>query len=87
MEIIDNLFGESPDKILYHYTSQKGVLGILDSQEIWATNILYLNDHSEYLYAMEMVSSFLIDSLDQEPDYDACDVLLREQPRNLETTL
>jgi len=32
---------------LYHYTSMDGLLGIVGTGNIWATNILYLNDASE----------------------------------------
>lgn len=35
------------EKLLYHYTDQKGLLGILDSKSIWATHYRYLNDTSE----------------------------------------
>ncbi len=40
------------DKILSHYTSLEGLLGIIESKSIWATNILYLNDASELNYAI-----------------------------------
>ncbi len=48
---------------LYHYTSQEGLFGILDvfsptpKPRLWMTNILYLNDSSEYKYTLELVKS------------------------------
>jgi hypothetical protein len=39
------------EKILYHYSSLEGLIGIIESKSIWATNILYLNDASELNYA------------------------------------
>lgn len=36
----------APDK-LYHYTSAEGLKGILQSGQIYATNVLYLNDTAE----------------------------------------
>lgn len=33
--------------LLYHYTDQNGLLGILSSKTIWSTHIRYLNDTSE----------------------------------------
>jgi len=33
---------------LWHYTTAEGLKGILLSQQLWATNILYLNDKEEY---------------------------------------
>ena len=41
----------SRDKLLFHYTSQTGLLGIIEEKAIWATNILYLNDGAELRYA------------------------------------
>ena len=35
--------------VIYHYTSQDGLLGIIRSAEIWATDILYLNDANDAL--------------------------------------
>lgn len=36
-----------PEGLLYHYTTQYGLLGILKQRCIWATHIRYLNDTSE----------------------------------------
>lgn len=33
---------------LYHYTTAAGLQGILESQQLWATNIAYLNDAEEH---------------------------------------
>jgi hypothetical protein len=43
------------DKILFHYTSLEGLLGIIESQSIWATNVLYLNDASELNYLIKLL--------------------------------
>lgn len=43
--------------LLYHYTSQHGLLGILGSKSIWATNTHYLNDHTEFIHALSFASS------------------------------
>jgi hypothetical protein len=37
-----------PSGLLYHYTDQKGLLGILESKGIWATHVRHLNDGSEF---------------------------------------
>lgn len=50
----DALGGELP-KVLYHYTSQAGLLGITSTRKIWATNMAYLNDISEYDYGMNII--------------------------------
>jgi hypothetical protein len=46
-------------KHLYHYTSQKGLLGILKSKKLWMTHILYLNDSSEFTHTLDLVKSEL----------------------------
>lgn len=43
-----------PEALLYHYTSQAGLQGIVNSGVIWATNILYLNDSKELLNAIDV---------------------------------
>jgi hypothetical protein len=42
------------DKLVYHYTSLQGLLGITESKAIRATNILYLNDASELDYSKSL---------------------------------
>jgi hypothetical protein len=39
---------------LYHYTDQKGFLGILKDKKIWATNFRYLNDFTELSYVIDL---------------------------------
>jgi hypothetical protein len=36
-----------PEGLLYHYTTQEGLLGIIEKQKIWASHLQYLNDKSE----------------------------------------
>ena len=43
-------------EILYHYTTQIGFLGIIQSKSIWGTDMRYLNDKREYLVAMELLT-------------------------------
>jgi hypothetical protein len=45
-------------KVVYHYTSMDALLGIIDGY-IWATNILYLNDVSEYEHFLRLVRNRL----------------------------
>lgn len=44
-------------KYLYHYTSQTGLLGIIKTGKLWMTDILYLNDSSEFLHTIELIKS------------------------------
>jgi hypothetical protein len=43
---------ESWPERLFHYTTQSGLLGILDSGAVWATKVQYLNDSTEFGLAL-----------------------------------
>lgn len=43
----------------YHYTTADGLIGILRSEALWATNALYMNDTSELAYGREIVAKVL----------------------------
>ena len=45
--------------ILYHYTSQQGLLGILAQKELWASQIHFLNDSMEFWHAFEVARNEL----------------------------
>ena len=51
---------EESEKILFHYTSLKGIIGIISSKAIWATNILYLNDASELNYSLGLLKEEIV---------------------------
>ena len=40
---------ENIPKIIYHYTTQEGLLGTLNERALWATKMHYLNDASELI--------------------------------------
>lgn len=40
--------------MLYHYTSQTGLLGILGKHELWASNVHYLNDYREFTFGVDL---------------------------------
>lgn len=48
-----------PLRTLYHYTTQAGLLGILTSKSIWASEIRFLNDATEFQAALDAVGSEL----------------------------
>jgi hypothetical protein len=43
-------------QVLYHYTSLHGLLGIIESQALWASDTRYLSDHSEFSYPREVLA-------------------------------
>jgi hypothetical protein len=50
----DREFGDRHPDLLYHYTDAAGLLGILQSGKIWATNVRFLNDTKEGELPFEM---------------------------------
>ncbi len=46
-------------RVLYHYTSADGLIGILTSQSLWLTDLRYMNDLSELQYARGVVGDRL----------------------------
>ncbi|MFZ2727608.1 MAG: DUF2971 domain-containing protein [Methylococcaceae bacterium] len=43
---------------LYHYTTQEGLIGILESNCLWATHYKFLNDYSEMVSVKEKIFEF-----------------------------
>jgi hypothetical protein len=54
-----HLENSDPPEILYHYTSQDGLIGMLNKKTIWASKIHYLNDSKEFALALELASDEL----------------------------
>ena len=46
-------------RLLYHYTNAAGLLGIIETGVIWATNVFYLNDESEIRYGKDILDRFV----------------------------
>lgn len=45
---------------LYHYTSQEGFLGIIESDCVWATKMQYLNDTTELSLALKLTKEAIV---------------------------
>ena len=41
---------------LYHYTDSHGLLGIVETQKLWATHVSFLNDDSEVEYPLKLLA-------------------------------
>ena len=59
-------------RVLYHYTDAAGLLGMLKSQRVWATNTRFLNDPTEGDYAAAVVREVL-----QEQKSHLCSISLQ----------
>ena len=65
MTLLERLKTTPAPPVLYHYTTQAGLLGILRSNCIWATAAHYLNDSSEYAYGLQLITDGLSEASKQ----------------------
>ena len=54
--VTQRLFTRTPVDTLYHYTSFSGMLGIIDSGTLRASDIRYMNDSAELRHTIELLS-------------------------------
>lgn len=66
---LECLDGDTPST-LFHYTDAGGLLGILDSQRLWATHAFYLNDATEISHTHGLVEEIYHDLIEQDDPYD-----------------
>jgi hypothetical protein len=55
MNLINEILARTPKVPIYHYTSQSGLLGIVNNKCMWASRIHYLNDSEEFYLALKML--------------------------------
>lgn len=56
--------GDRP-AVLFHYTDASGLLGIVKDQELWATDVQFLNDGEELIYAARTIAVHARDRAEQ----------------------
>ena len=54
-DITAALYAEKPQERLYHYTSFSGLLGIVGSRSLWASDIRYMNDSAELKHTADLI--------------------------------
>lgn len=73
--ILEEILSRKPPKSLYHYTTQEGLIGIIQKKEIWATHTQYLNDNTEYLHASDLVLKELKKRISNSSDENITNIL------------
>ena len=63
------------DALLYHYTSGPGLLGILQTNNIWASDAQFLNDASELRYGKKELADELVRESERLDDHVAASAL------------
>ncbi len=71
----DNLLAlnDVPPRFLYHYSVTEPVVSILEKNELWATNAVFMNDESEIRYAANTLRQILKD-VANDPEFISVDV-------------
>lgn len=54
-DITEKLYSDTPQERLYHYTSFTGLLGIVGSRALWASDIRYMNDSAELKHTADLI--------------------------------
>lgn len=69
------LISTSSPKVLYHYTSLEGFMGIINSRAVWMTEFAYLNDRKEVSHGLELLLETVNSILKSEQNTDVRDLL------------
>lgn len=62
---VNDHIGKAIPSTLWHYTSFRGLQGIVSSASIWATEHRFLNDREEFLHAKRLAEELV----DEEPEF------------------
>ena len=72
---VKEILDRQPPAVLYHYTTQSGLLGILRTKEIWASHTQYLNDTREYRHAIDIAKQQLASMRQERRGHDELGLL------------
>ena len=64
---LDTVESQEPPKIIYHYTNDVGLRGILESGQLWLSDIFNLNDPSELSHGFSHAVKILNDKAAEGP--------------------
>jgi hypothetical protein len=62
--MVKGQFAVSKSLHVYHYTTQKGLKGIIENKSLQFTNMFFLNDASEFKYTIDLAKEVLKKKLD-----------------------
>ncbi|WP_310600136.1 DUF2971 domain-containing protein [Desulfobulbus sp.] len=58
------LYADTPQGTLYHYTTFSGLLGIVNSRALWASDIRYMNDSAELRHTANLIAAEVRERID-----------------------
>ena len=77
-----SIFPQSTPEYVCHYTTIEGARAILESRKLRATDVSYLNDASEYIYADTLISEITNEQL-TDPALESLKPVIQSDPRKL----
>jgi hypothetical protein len=66
--ITKSLFATTPEDTLYHYTSFTGLLGIVKSRMLRASDIRYMNDSAELRHSLDLLQTIVTERINEGTD-------------------
>lgn len=72
---------------IWHYTDANGLLGILNSQELWATGLGFLNDSAELTYGRQLFAEVTQEALESRHVHPTQKEFLRAVAREVDVRL
>jgi hypothetical protein len=84
MKLLDQIFLREPPDLIYHYTNQTGLLGIVTNSCIWATKAHYQNDAKELEHTLDLSRGVIETLLHANPGAEV-ERLLRAMNRTAES--
>ena len=68
LKAVSELLSRDAPPVLYHYTTQDGLLGITRDRALWSTMSRYLNDTSEFRLAQRLAQEIILSYREKESD-------------------
>src|ERR1035437_5356111 len=64
---LETVESQEPPEIIYHYTNDVGLRGILDTGQLWLSDIFSLNDPSELIHGFSHAVNILNSKAENGP--------------------
>lgn len=55
----EDYFKQESSELVFHYTNLSALIGIIENQCIWATNLYFLNDRNEYKHGINIIQEVM----------------------------
>ena len=63
-QLTGELYADIPHGTLYHYTTFTGLLGIVRSRSLWASDVRYMNDSAELRHTADLIGAEVRERID-----------------------